>query len=610
MTGPRPISMIDEAPVSADGDVVDAPRSSAIGDGEVAHVKKVFQELKKALKTITFNRHRTADWLSYVSQAHAMMSTYLDVHRQLETKLEVSTYVVGDKAVLEDDSHEQNIIYPLWQVGIRLLVFKQGITPEELIKFYLTVVDFKKSDASQDLLTTLWKQDYQCVEWVVVSDFALEDGGGEATEDVEVEVEKVLNFLQDQLRSDTTEGIAFARVSVADLDLKLVQLEQLRQTVVDKPSVSGDAVAQVQAQIGEDERTLLERICTILFDVMTLPATPSELEDIQAALEQLLDGLILEGRFATIDALLGHCDALTTRPDLPSANRELARTCGDRLFMLMHEGQRVRAVGGALNTGRTKDLEGVRRYLVRLGATATLLLIDLLDTLNAPQHRRLVADVICEVGKQGVPVFAKRLQSAPSNLAKDLLYIIDKIDPPNKLELFAPILSHENAVLRMEGLSIVGRNKNERCFKIIQDVFEKHEIPQMRAHAARILAEYPPPMAEPVLMAKAKDPRFDERPDGEKRALIGAVARVESDGARAWVRSLFAEKSKLFGGQKIDDRKIMAISALASVPGMPTLQLLAEVAKNESKLHGKDVVEAARAAAIDMKNRLLGKVEA
>ena len=47
----------------------------------------------------------------------------------------------------------------------------------------------------------------------------------------------------------------------------------------------------------------------------------------------------------------------------------MARTCGDRLFMLMHEGQRVRAIGTALNSGRTKDNDGLRRYLTRLGPT-------------------------------------------------------------------------------------------------------------------------------------------------------------------------------------------------------------------------------------------------
>ena len=110
--------------------------------------------------------------------------------------------------------------------------------------------------------------------------------------------------------------------------------------------------------------------------------------------QQLLDGLILEGQFGMVDRLLGQCELISRDGGLPQANREMARTCGDRLFMLMHEGQRVRAIATALNSGRTKDLEGLKRYLLRLGPTVTLLLLDLLDSLNAPQHRRVVADVL------------------------------------------------------------------------------------------------------------------------------------------------------------------------------------------------------------------------
>ncbi|HEY4219877.1 MAG TPA: hypothetical protein VGO62_01010, partial [Myxococcota bacterium] len=453
-----------------------------------------------------------------------------------------------------------------------------------------------------DLATYLWKQDYKGIEWVVVADFDLADE--EDAREVEIEVEKVLNFLQDQLRSDSNDNIGFARVSVADLDVKLEQLEQIRQTVVGKGAVDAADKKSIGNEVKSDERDLLRRICNILLEVMKLPATARELTDLEQALEQLLDGLILEGQFGMVDRLLQQCENISRDTALPAANRQMAHTCGDRLFILMHEGQRVRAIATALNTGRTKDNEGLKRYLLRLGPTVTLLLLDLLDTLNAPAHRRVVADVLVSVGQQGVPMFARRLPSASSNLAKDLLYIIDQINPPDKVTLFAPILKHENAVLRMEGLTTIGRTKDNACFAIIREVFETHEVPQMRAHAARILSEYPPKWCEPVLMGCVRDPKFDERADGEKRAMIGALVRVEGPTAQGWVRGLFQEKSGLFN-RKVDDRKLMAISALQASPGMPSLTMLVEVAKDE-KHQSKEIREAAHAAAIEVKKRLLG----
>jgi hypothetical protein len=574
-----------------------------LADSDLGHLRKVLVELKKALKVAMFNRHRTDQFESYIAPAHGLLAAFLEVHKSCELKLEVSTFTVGNTPLLEDDSQEANIIYPLWAAGIRLLIFKEGVTGLDLLRFFLSVVEYKRSERADDLATWLWKQEFQGIEWVVVTDFEL--GEEEEAKEVEIEVEKVLSFLQDQLRSDTTDGIGFARVSVADLDIKLEQLEQLRQTVLTKQTVDAADKRSAMQEVVADERDLLRRICNILLEVMKLPATPRELQDLEQALEQLLDGLILEGQFGMVDRLLAQCEAISRDTSLPQANREMARTSADRLFMLMHEGQRVRALGTALNSGRARDLEGLRRYLLRLGPTVTLLLLDLLDTLSHAPHRRLVADVLVNVGQQGVPMFARRLPTASSNLAKDLLYVIDRINPPDKVQLFAPILQHENAVLRMEGLTTIGRTKDDRCFAIIKEVFETHEVPQMRAHAARILAEYPAKWAEPVLLAKALDPKFEEKADGEKRALIGALVKVEAPGAQRFVRELFAEKSGIFS-TKADDRKLMAISALQAAPGMPSLTMLAEVAKDEKNIHSKEVREAAHAAALEVKKRLLG----
>jgi hypothetical protein len=592
---PAPISVDEGPPIAA---------ASRLVEADLGQLRRALLEIKKAIKTALFNRHRTDQFESYIAPAHSLLAGFLEVHGSCELKLEVSTFVVGDAPLFEDDNAESNIIYPLWASGIRLLVFKRGVTGLDLLRFFLAVVEHKKSEAADDLVTWLWKQDFPGIEWVVVADFALEDDADDDGREVEIEVEKVLSFLQDQLRSDSADSIGFARVSVADLDIKLDQLEQMRQTVIARQTVERSDQRSAQQEVLADERDLLRRICNILLEVLKLPATPRELMDLEQAFEQLLDGLILEGQFGMVDRLLTRCEAIALDETLPTANREMARTSADRLYMLMHEGQRVRAVGAALNSGRARDLEGLRRYLLRLGPTVALLLLDLLDTLNAAPHRRLLADVLVSVGEQGVPMFARRLPTASSNLAKDLLYVIDQIDPPDKLQLFAPILQHENAVLRMEGLTTIGRSKTESCFQIIKDVFETHDVPQMRAHAARILAEYPPKWAEPVLLAVAKNARFNERPDGEKRALIGALVKVEAPGAQRWVKELFSEKSGIFS-TRADDRKLMAISALMAVPGVPSLQLLVEVAKEE-RLHSRDVREAAHQAAHEVKRRLLG----
>lgn len=580
-----------------------APYGQGAPIEDFALLQQALESLKKGLKSLSFNRHRREAWAEYLVKPYELFARLLE-RGPLELKLEVSTLVWGEHHVLEDDDAERNLVYPLWQEGVRLLVFQPGLELDELMRFCLLVAGIEGRDPSEDLLTRLWREELAHVEWVVMTDFSLTEG--DDAQEVEVEVEKVLTYLHREMTSDKGESISFARVSLDDLSLKLENLSQIRRTKVTGPVASDEQARRILETLARDEKVLLEKICAILFQVMELPASARDLDDIAAALEQLLDGLILEGKFSIIEKVLERLDGFSYRGDLEVQNRELARTCHEKLSAMMLEGQRVRAVGTALNTGSTKDLSGVQHYLVRLGPTATVQLLDLLDLLTAPHHRRMVADVLAEVGQRGVQLFANRLATASSTLAKELLYIIDRIDPPNKLELFAGVLKHDNAVLRMEGLSAIGKSRDERCYRIVLDVFEQHDVPQMRAHAARILGTWPPERAREPLLGLARDEGFEQRPEGERRAVLGALARLEDETAREYLRTLLCEKANLLTKRKVDDKKLIVIGALATAPSLPTLQLLADVAK-DAKLHSKEVCEAAQKATFTMRARLLGE---
>lgn len=569
---------------------------------------RVFKELKRAVKQMAFHRHRRESFAEWMGPALELLAPLLD-GGPIELKLEVSTVFWGDCEILQDDFRELNLIYPLWQDGVRLVTLLPGVEVSELVRFFGVVAGVEAAQQSDDLLTRLWTLELAHIDWVVLTDFVFAEGDDAA--EVEAEVDRVLSYLRRELQSShAEESLSLARVPLDELDLKLGDIAQLRSVRLDGRVTLDDERQRFQEQLVTDEARLLEKFLGVLFQAIELPTASDEHADIESALEQLLDGLLLEGKFGSIEKVHLRLEQFARRPDLAVTNRELCRACSQKLLALAREEQRLRAVGTALSSGVAKNLEGVKAYLVRLGPSATAQLLDLLDSLTAPHHRRLVIDVLIQVGHHEVSLFASRLPTAPSNLAEDLLYIIDTIDPPNKLELFAEVLRHENAALRMEGLTAIGRNRTQRCYKILEQVLISHDVPQMRAHAARLLAGFPPEWgAMEVLLTTARAESFEQRPDGEKRAVLGALASIEHDDAVSFLRGIFAEKSGLLLKRRVDERKLMTITALSSVPTLPMLQLLADIARN-SKHHSREVVEAARVAALAMKSRLLnGGVE-
>ena len=75
--------------------------------------------------------------------------------------------------------------------------------------------------------------------------------------------------------------------------------------------------------------------------------------------------------------------------------------------------------------------------------------------------------------------------------------------------------------------------------------------------------------------------------------------------AREYIRSILNEKSGLLKSRKVDERKLLLIKALSSYAGIPALKQLSEIAGNKTQ-HSKEVLEAARDAALKMRDRLQG----
>ena len=573
-------------------------------DSENDHAKQLvaaFAQLKKAVKKVAFNRHDPSAFNDLFSPAFREFSAIVEATQTMHLKLEASTVTYSDVDVFTDDGQEQNLVYPLWVAGVRLLTFEAGLTLDELLRFYLVLTGVKVRPPSIDLVSALWREDFRFINWVVLDSFELAENDAQ---DVELEVETVLSYLKNAMSSQSGTGVSFARVSLADLDLRLENIDAIRSTNADAASLTHEESADFSSAVAKDNAYVLEKVCSILFQVIELKASDEDIDDLRAAFEQVLDGLLLQGKFKVLDQVLDTCAAFSVRPDLPVPNREFARQTEDDLLRMMQQPQRMRSITTALNSGISKDIEAVSSYLRRLGPASVVMTLNLLNSLNNPSYRRVVSNVLVDIGRHGVQLFSARLKTASSQFAKELLYIIDQIDPPNKLELFANVLEHENGVLRMEGLTAIGRNKTDQCFRMVKEVFEKHEVAQMRAHAARILAQYGDKGA-PILLDAAKGVQFDVRPLGEQRAILSSLAKVESPEARSFFRDIFQEKSSILR-RKLDDKKRLALSALESVPSIGSMQLLAQVAK-DSRMHPKDVCENARLAALRVKAKMLGE---
>lgn len=568
----------------------------------------VFDRLRRGLKQIALYRHNVDRYGEYLEGFTTGMQELLAVHPMISFKLDAMAYKIGPHVVFEDDSRENNIIFPLWSVGVRMLVFKNGVDADELQRFFLLCLNANDTEKKgrEDIATLLWKAELTHIEYVVVEGFkALPD---EDLEEVEIEIEKVVAYLYRQLQSNSEDFLRFARISSEDLELQLDDVDQMRGAIIQGVTATAGDRARVQTGLVREDQRQLTKLVTVLFQLLELDTTEASFEDVAEAFIQLLDALILQENFTAIDQIRRRFAVSSSKDRLSEASRELVDRCSDRFRTRMGESQRVQAIGQMLNTGLAKDPDGIRRYLQSLGVEAIIPLLDMLESLTLLPNRRLVCDVLSELGKAYVDTFSSRLGHPSSNLVKDMIYVIDKINPPNKFALFGQTLEHPNAILRLETLAVIGRSGTDDSFAVVARTFKTHADPQMRAQAARLLPNFAPEKGASMLLEMIQADAFDKVVEAERKAAFSALVQLRSAPVDAFLTQIFEQKSSLFAKKRVDDLKLLAIGGLESAPSIPALQLLRAVAEDATKKHSKDVRETAAAAITNVKARLTGTV--
>jgi hypothetical protein len=594
------------AEAQARGKDAQKPSEDELKSRQAAEVKAVFDRLRRSMKQIALYRHNVDRYGEYLEPYTQGMRELLDRNPIVSVKVDAMAYKIGQHIVFEDDSREGNLIFPLWSVGVRMLMFKSGCTAEELQKFFLLCMSASDTDKKgrEDIITSLWKAELEHIEYVVVEGFkALPD---DDAEEVEIEVDKVVAYLYRQLQSNSEDYLRFARISSEDLDLQLDSVDQMRGAIIQGVTATAADRARVQGMLVREDSRQLGKLVTVLFQLLELDTTEENYEDVAEAFIQLLDALILQENFTAIEQIRTRFAHSASKTHLTPAQRGMVDRCGERFRTRMGESQRVQAIGQILNTGLVKDVAGVRMYLQNLGYEAIIPLLEMLEGLQLLPNRRLVCDVLAELGRGFVDSFASRMNHPSSNMVKDMLYVIDKINPPNKFQIFATTLEHPNAILRLETLAVIGRSGTDECFEVIARVLRSHPDPHMRAQAARMLPNFPSEKGSGMLLEMINHDAFDKVVDAEKKALFSALVQLRTPNVDAFLNHIFEAKSGIFAKKKVDDLKLLAIGAIESTPSIPGLQQLVAIAEDKEKRHSKDVKDTARAAIVNVKARMQG----
>lgn len=562
---------------------------------QVEAARGVAFHLLKGIKVIGMYRHNEAKYGEYLQKACDALAEYHKQYGALQLKVELTNFTLHKQDLFSEDNP---IPYKFYKDGIRQLIFRPGFTVEELTIF--TVIALSDPDrGAEDLNHQLWRAQMPHFEYIMVEGFKMDEF---SEEEIQVEVDKVVDYLQRRLRSNNEDYLRFARLTEADLEIKLDDVEQMRGLVITGVTATPDLKARLQKDIHEEENVrLFPKLISAVFQVVESGIDDAEL--LTDMFTQLLDAMLLQEDFALINQVVLKLRAMEQRSGTDSAIGQLLTS----FIARMGEEQRVNRVGDVLKFSKLKNPQDLVRYLSNLGREAAPLLLDVLEVLEIPENRTLVCDVLVPVAKDYPEPFVDRIRSTDRpQLQRDLVYILDRSGHPEKLKFFQSLLKSKNLALKLEVMAIIAKGRTGEARNMIASLLND-PIMQVRIQAARVLPEFDREKAFVDLMKLVKEKNFEAKKPEEREALYAAIGSTGLGGAIAYFSQLLQTKAGLFNKQRVIDDKLLAVAGLGGAGTIQTAKLLQEVAEDKSQ--PAEVVKAARIHLARVRKQLFGTAE-
>lgn len=215
-----------------------------------------------------------------------------------------------NEVVYSQLSKADSLAWVLCKDGMRVLSIKRGAEEEEVVRL-LEVINrarFLPHEASDDLMTLLWEQDFQFIQYHFM-DF---EGEGEALEGALMSAGET----GPGGRGDAEPAAAEARAARVREEAPseaagLVQLEDFDSTLYFlEPAEIDHVAAELQEEYGRDVRAAA---LNALFDIFELQSDPAVRDEVLGVLETLLPNLLNRREFRAVASLLREARLLASR---------------------------------------------------------------------------------------------------------------------------------------------------------------------------------------------------------------------------------------------------------------------------------------------------------
>ena len=531
-------------------------------DEELFLARDLTSALVKTIKAFRFYPADNPTLKGFRDQLLKKFQFFLNKYQSFVIQIGEYDLSYKGKVLYENRDIKSSVAFLLYKDGLRELRFAQGLEEWE-VQGMIDII--RGSDIlnqmEDDIVTLLWEKDFVHISYAATDEFL--------DETPVVVPEDVGQFRKNLVFKPLVPHVEMDMMADEESNEE-ISLEEFLNKAMEEPSplISNRSVYLLIPKEAEGLRREVEaeidpafvlNVLDLLFEIIALEREPEPYQDTVNIILKILDAFLTLGEFQKATDLLKRVYIILKTHELKDWQIGIIR----KLIVEAGDEKRIERIGRLIEEEAGVRLVDAQGYLLLLQKSAIPPLIQLLGKLKNSKTRRMICDVLAEIGKNAIDLFIPFIEERRWYLVRNIVYILGRMGREQAIPYLQKTFHHEEVRVRRETVQAFGLIGGPKAIGFLVRALTDADV-RIRSMAAINLGKIGKttgliPLLEVV---QAKD--FPKSDPSEIKALFDSIGMIGSNEALPVLRQLL-EKKSWFGRGKTDEVRIGAAKALAMI---------------------------------------------
>lgn len=523
--------------------------------GEIQSAKEIVQYLSKTAKTLKIYLPNNPIQQKFITGLFEKLEVHLSEYGPLRLRIKQFELFCLSQAIYENMNRLESIAFKLYADGLREISFYPGLEKEEVITLLKILGHEANNDesggarADDDMVTLLWEKHLTHIQYIVVDDLRGEIDVFEPCKEMRTQPS-----LPQQLNAVYQQEVQAASVPFSPLGVEVPALHIFKLTE--------EEISSMKRELRwEEEIDIVNELEGMLFDILRIETDPARFSEVIQIIDTILEELIFKADFLHARKVLEFFwEMLESERPLPP---ELVVLLKNALIQAGNS-ERIASLGPVLDRLSSEDLDHFLPFMVLFKKEVIPSVIALLALVKTLKTRRILCDILVELGKMDVKLIISRMEDGNWFVLRNLIYVLGKIGDEQILDVLPRFIHHEEVKVRKEVLHVLDTMANPKTEKLLIGFVADADLSN-RVYAIKSLVKKQVEAGLPLLLELIGRKSFEMKALYEKKEIFNAIAMLGGDAVVPEIEKHIHVRWSFFKNNQADERGLCAALSLQRI---------------------------------------------